>query len=127
MRQSGLDVLMRGQPQMGSCRDLKLDNTLLDDSGPPRVKLCDFGFAKAFEKADANMFTLIGWDLRKRRRPHHLKHRCRLPPPPPPPAQDMGQIRGLPCAFREMGRSFFNFLQHASLLLASDGGQHSSC
>jgi serine/threonine protein kinase len=28
------------------CRDLKMDNTLLDDNDPPRVKLCDFGFAK---------------------------------------------------------------------------------
>lgn len=27
-------------------RDLKMDNTLLDDNDPPRVKLCDFGFAK---------------------------------------------------------------------------------
>jgi serine/threonine protein kinase len=26
-------------------RDLKMDNTLLDSSDPPRVKLCDFGFA----------------------------------------------------------------------------------
>lgn len=42
------------------CRDLKLDNTLLDGSHPPRVKLCDFGFAKCFQKGDANMFTLIG-------------------------------------------------------------------
>lgn len=23
-----------------------MDNTLLDDNDPPRVKLCDFGFAK---------------------------------------------------------------------------------
>jgi serine/threonine protein kinase len=28
------------------CRDLKMDNTLLDDLDPPRIKLCDFGFAK---------------------------------------------------------------------------------
>lgn len=28
------------------CRDLKMDNTLLDDNDPPRIKLCDFGFAK---------------------------------------------------------------------------------
>ena len=42
-------------------RDLKLDNTLLDGSLPPRVKLCDFGFAKAFEKdADSRMFTIVG-------------------------------------------------------------------
>jgi serine/threonine-protein kinase SRK2 len=31
-------------------RDLKLDNTLLDDrvAGPPFLKICDFGFAKAW-------------------------------------------------------------------------------
>lgn len=29
-------------------RDLKLDNTLLDDSNPPVVKICDFGFARHF-------------------------------------------------------------------------------
>ena len=27
-------------------RDLKLDNTLLDENTPPHVKICDFGFAK---------------------------------------------------------------------------------
>lgn len=41
------------------CRDLKLDNTLLDDSDPPLLKLCDFGFAKTWTE-DANMFTHIG-------------------------------------------------------------------
>lgn len=40
-------------------RDLKLDNTLLDDSDPPMLKLCDFGFAKTWTE-DANMFTHIG-------------------------------------------------------------------
>ena len=40
-------------------RDLKLDNTLLDSSDPPRLKLCDFGFAKTWTE-DANMFTHIG-------------------------------------------------------------------
>ena len=30
------------------CRDLKLDNALLDKSKPPVLKLCDFGFARAF-------------------------------------------------------------------------------
>ena len=29
-------------------RDLKLDNLLLDGSDPPIVKICDFGFAKAW-------------------------------------------------------------------------------
>lgn len=43
------------------CRDLKLDNTLLTDSSPPRLKLCDFGFAKGWLKdTDQNMFTHIG-------------------------------------------------------------------
>lgn len=42
------------------CRDLKLDNTLLDGSRPPRVKLCDFGFAKDFEPGQ-NLMTNIGW------------------------------------------------------------------
>ena len=40
-------------------RDLKLDNTLLDDSKPPVIKICDFGFAKAWSE-EANMYTLIG-------------------------------------------------------------------
>ena len=44
-----------------NCRDLKLDNTLLDDSNPPLLKLCDFGFAKTWDAEDANMYTHIGW------------------------------------------------------------------
>lgn len=40
-------------------RDLKLDNTLLDSSNPPFIKICDFGFAKNFDE-DANMHTHIG-------------------------------------------------------------------
>lgn len=40
-------------------RDLKLDNTLLDRSDPPIIKLCDFGFAKTWSE-EANMFTQIG-------------------------------------------------------------------
>lgn len=40
-------------------RDLKLDNTLLDASTPPLIKICDFGFAKTWSE-DANMFTQIG-------------------------------------------------------------------
>ncbi|KAK9809819.1 hypothetical protein WJX73_009694 [Symbiochloris irregularis] len=31
-------------------RDLKLDNALLDDSNPPLLKICDFGFARYFGK-----------------------------------------------------------------------------
>lgn len=40
-------------------RDLKLDNTLLDRSEPPIIKICDFGFAKTWSE-EANMFTQIG-------------------------------------------------------------------
>ncbi|KAJ9519027.1 hypothetical protein QJQ45_026294 [Haematococcus lacustris] len=40
-------------------RDLKLDNIVLDSSKPPRIKLCDFGFAKNWE-GQSNMFTQIG-------------------------------------------------------------------
>ncbi|KAL6779334.1 SNRK2I [Auxenochlorella protothecoides x Auxenochlorella symbiontica] len=40
-------------------RDLKLDNTLLDSSDPPIIKICDFGFAKSWSE-EANMFTQIG-------------------------------------------------------------------
>lgn len=40
-------------------RDLKLDNTLLDDSNPAVIKLCDFGFAKKWTD-DVNMYTHIG-------------------------------------------------------------------
>lgn len=32
-------------------RDLKLDNTILDDHDPPYLKLCDFGFAKSWNVA----------------------------------------------------------------------------
>lgn len=38
-------------------RDLKLDNTLLDGHDPPRLKLCDFGFAKGWG-ANSNMDTM---------------------------------------------------------------------
>mmetsp|Transcript_4620 Transcript_4620/g.7936 ORF Transcript_4620/g.7936 Transcript_4620/m.7936 type:complete len:437 (+) Transcript_4620:190-1500(+) len=40
-------------------RDLKLDNIVLDNSTPPRIKLCDFGFAKDWDE-QSNMFTQIG-------------------------------------------------------------------
>lgn len=39
-------------------RDLKLDNTLLDHHQPARLKLCDFGFAKAWSGANPNMDTM---------------------------------------------------------------------
>ena len=41
-------------------RDLKLDNLLLMDTAPPRLKLCDFGFAKKWEEDDRTMYTQIG-------------------------------------------------------------------
>ena len=42
-------------------RDLKLDNTLLDNSNPPYIKICDFGFAKTWGRPeDANTSTTIG-------------------------------------------------------------------
>lgn len=41
-------------------RDLKLDNTLLDNSDPPLIKICDFGFAKDMGDSNSNMFTQIG-------------------------------------------------------------------
>ena len=39
-------------------RDLKLDNTLLDDNNPPYIKICDFGFAKMM--GQDNCHTMIG-------------------------------------------------------------------
>lgn len=42
---------------MLACRDLKLDNSLLDDQKPPFLKICDFGFASHF---DANLTEHLG-------------------------------------------------------------------
>ncbi len=39
-------------------RDLKLDNIVLDGNVPPRIKVCDFGFAKNWD-SEANMFTQV--------------------------------------------------------------------
>jgi hypothetical protein len=36
-----------------------MDNTLLDDATPPRIKLCDFGFAKWWT-AEPCMCTITG-------------------------------------------------------------------
>lgn len=36
-----------------------MDNTLLDDHDPPRIKLCDFGFAKWWDEKP-NMHTITG-------------------------------------------------------------------
>eukprot|EP00798_Chlamydomonas_sp_ICE-L_P019999 gene19999-26712_t len=41
-------------------RDLKLDNIVLDGSRPPRIKVCDFGFAKNWDADNCNMNTQIG-------------------------------------------------------------------
>ncbi|KAF6256418.1 kinase-like domain-containing protein [Scenedesmus sp. NREL 46B-D3] len=43
-------------------RDLKLDNTLLEPCivGLPRIKVCDFGFAKRWGAAGDQMHTAIG-------------------------------------------------------------------
>lgn len=30
-------------------RDLKLENTLLDGSATPRLKICDFGYSKVYD------------------------------------------------------------------------------
>ena len=51
-----------------ACRDLKLDNTLLDGHYPPTIKICDFGFAKGWT-ADSNMYTHIGYGCMQRRLP----------------------------------------------------------
>ncbi|KAI8469214.1 MAG: kinase-like domain-containing protein [Monoraphidium minutum] len=40
-------------------RDLKMDNTLLDDHDPPRVMLCDFGFARHW-MGEPQMTTITG-------------------------------------------------------------------
>jgi len=40
-------------------RDLKLDNTLLTSDSPPRIKICDFGFARGWGQ-DSNFTTVIG-------------------------------------------------------------------
>jgi hypothetical protein len=31
------------------CSDMKLDNTLFDGQKPPFIKICDFGFARAWQ------------------------------------------------------------------------------
>jgi serine/threonine protein kinase len=36
-----------------------MDNTLLDDHDPPRIKLCDFGFAKWWTQ-EPHMTTITG-------------------------------------------------------------------
>ena len=40
-------------------RDIKLENTLLDGSVPPRIKLSDFGASRTFEPSQ-NLHTKVG-------------------------------------------------------------------
>lgn len=44
-------------------RDLKLENTLLDGSDAPRLKICDFGYSKVLIPLSFffwhNFFTLV--------------------------------------------------------------------
>ena len=46
-----------------ACRDLKLDNTLLDRSNPPVIKICDFGFAKHFASPLEKTKSHLGFAL----------------------------------------------------------------
>ncbi|QDZ22005.1 serine/threonine-protein kinase [Chloropicon primus] len=41
-------------------RDLKLANILLDDSWPPRVKICDFGLSRSYDYEHENCYTIVG-------------------------------------------------------------------
>lgn len=76
------------------CRDLKLDNTLLDGSNPPYIKICDFGFAKSWgNDEEGNLFTQIGCahcrrmslGRGERRAGGGGFSRCQLTPAPRPP------------------------------------------
>lgn len=40
-------------------RDLKLENTLLDGSAAPRLKICDFGYSKVVKWRAINLFILL--------------------------------------------------------------------
>ena len=40
-------------------RDLKLENTLLDGSPAPRLKICDFGYSKVWKVGSYNLFIFI--------------------------------------------------------------------
>jgi len=41
-------------------RDLKLENTLLDGSPAPRLKICDFGYSKVLELTSSSLkFQLL--------------------------------------------------------------------
>lgn len=40
-------------------RDLKLENTLLDGSAAPRLKICDFGYSKVTIGASVNSISTI--------------------------------------------------------------------
>ena len=47
------------EPPYTSCTPPPACSTLLDNSNPPIIKICDFGFAKQWSE-DANMLTQIG-------------------------------------------------------------------
>lgn len=40
-------------------RDLKLENTLLDGSPAPRLKICDFGYSKVLNCCHKNLLILV--------------------------------------------------------------------
>lgn len=42
-------------------RDLKLENTLLDSSSAPRLKICDFGYSKVNELSRAIMLSRVNF------------------------------------------------------------------
>jgi serine/threonine protein kinase len=77
-------------------RDLKMDNTLLDDLDPPRIKLCDFGFAKWWtDKPCMNTITGgrqqgYGAAIVQGQQAAMLLH-CRLPGVVPDPASDIAR------------------------------------
>jgi len=45
-------------------RDLKLENTLLDGSTAPRLKICDFGYSKVLPMLQMYKITLFTYKIR---------------------------------------------------------------
>lgn len=58
-RQQFVDALRYCHSRHVCHRDLKLENTLLDGSVPPRIKLSDFGSSRTFDPAQ-NLHTKVG-------------------------------------------------------------------